>query len=365
MIGDPFYDKTVLVLNGDSFTDLSIKKNKVDAVGGAYISATIHGADTPTGSAIRCGTTANGTNINSVYVRGGTIDDLGADDCTIEIAAYITSFNSVFSTLLEWGHRDTSIYETNSFDIGVSQGSIALESVTGTVVRQLPFVSGDANYFNNHWRYLTLIKENSIVKLFEGATLLATFSGADAAAPMTNTTYKHLTLGSSSTAGSYNFGGCDVYIGCLRITRAARPDPTTAKFPVFPTYAGQISGTISGVTGVDSWTVKGVSTSGLSCSTTTFNGAYTLNCPSLEPYTLTAELTVNGVWRPSKDIPIGYLVVATNPDANPLIYKCTSGGTTGTTEPAFTDTTITDGSVTWVKQKSAVDPAALGLKIPT
>lgn len=383
MIGDPYYDKTVLILNGDSFTDLSIKKNKVVPVGGAVIDVGAYTGITPTGSAIHCGNPEppsvayNGYALNSVYVHGETLDHVGYGDCTIEMCVQIyetRSFPMEQAVLLGWGVQDFAYGLLNGFSIMGGYQRLEVWSNTGNTPSMSVF-TGSPSEFDRVWINLTIIKSGTTIKFYLGTTLIQTFTNAGGF-NWENTSHNGLTIGEgsrsggaiyygSATSAAYSLYGTDMYLGCLRLTKAARPAPTSATFSTFPTYAGQITGTITGVVVGQSWTVRGTSTTGLTCSTVTTSGAYTLNCPSLEPYTLTAERTVNGSWKASTAVALDYYVVPTNPDANPIIYKCTTAGTTGSSQPAFSATTITDGTVVWTKQQAIVDPSSLGIKIPS
>jgi hypothetical protein len=169
------------------------------------------------------------------------------------------------------------------------------------------------------------------------------------------------TIASSPVNPGFNGTGS---VADVLITTAAKTifDPLDN---TYRRYAAQIIGTITESTPITSWTVTGVSATGLSCTTTTTGTTYTLNCPSLEPYTVTCAPTVNDKWTAATTISAGYFVVPSNPNNNPVIYTCTTPGTTSSTEPAFTATTYTDGTVVWTKVGALINPIALGAKIPS
>lgn len=150
----------------------------------------------------------------------------------------------------------------------------------------------------------------------------------------------------------------------ILVTRAAKTifDPLNN---TYLRYAAQIIGTITESLNITSWTITGISPTGLSCSTVTSSSSYTLNCPSLEPYTITCSPTVNGSWAATTTIQSGYFVVATNTDTNSNLYVCTTAGTTGGTEPTFISSTHTDGTVVWTLVGGLVNPISLGSRVPS
>jgi hypothetical protein len=362
-IGDPFYDKTVLILRGDSFVDLSAANNKISAVGSTSIVGGF-GSNTQTSSAILTGNVnATSTDLSSVYVLGPTLDSIGLGNFTLEMSVYITSANAI-PTLLSWGIRQP-VANVNSFMLawGLSpSGHISVESILGTTIDT--YCSISFAFTLNTWYHITLIRTAGVLAAYNGSTLLGT-NNTNTTLQFSNTTNMGLSVFSSRHATSANNYGVTGYLGGLRITKAARPAPTTPSFALFSTYAAQISGTIAESQPITNWTITGVSSTGLTCSTTTTGTTYTLNCPSLEPYSVTCSPTVNGKWIASTSISLGYFIVPSNPNNNPALYTCTVAGTTGTTEPAFTGTTYTDGSATWVRVGYLVDPISLGCKVPS
>lgn len=61
------------------------------------------------------------------------------------------------------------------------------------------------------------------------------------------------------------------------------------------------------------------------------------------------ECLVDGLWQPEKEMKLNQIVRSPNMPAN-IVAKVTSAGTTGTTEPEWTetvDTTVSDGNVTF------------------
>jgi hypothetical protein len=361
-IGDIYYDKTVLILRGDSFTDLSIKKNKVIANGSAAIT-TGHNTNTQTGSAILCGTVTNAMPPNTVNILGNTLDDIGTGDWTIEIAVYTNTFNSVFSTMLSWGLRETNT-AIKSFVIDYTANTLALQYINGTTITSQTTPSVTNQFATGQWIYLTIIRSAGVLKVYKGTTLLVTDS-TNTTSTALNTTSKTLQLFAAGNAGNYNYGGVSAYCGGLRITRAARPAPSATTFSLFQTYAGQISGNITESLAFTSWTITGISPSGLSCSTVTTGSSYTLDCPSLEPYTITCSPTIDGKWEVTKPILLNTYYTPSDPATNAVLYKCTTAGTTSSTEPAFTGTTYTDGTVVWTKVDTLIDPISLGARIPS
>jgi hypothetical protein len=580
-IGDIYYDKTVLILRGDTFTDLSRYKHKISPIGAAAIT-TGHGSATQTTSAILCGVNTNGNTgeLDTVVIRGVTLEDLGTGDYTIEIAFYIGTHNATSGTLLEWGIRDASLTSISSFDVGVSSDQFHIESINGTDVSSVLTSSVAGEFATSQWHYVTIIRDATSTRIYKGTTLLISSTNHNGRVVSGNTD-RTLSLARSSALTTYNVYGQSTYFGGLRITKAARPAPTTATFSLFPTYAAQIIGTINttaalygwdnstcypdfsiatpagsvpldlsvgkigifdsnsvipltaetingfatykatfngsmkyilsaqydkifsqdftieawiyptnltgyrniigggsgqlalgcngttlecgryGIAGIAAggtlslntwqkvavtrignlftlyinnvsvgsgtyalsivttglatigwdvnntaglgfigsmaeilistvgktsfapltakyptsvaaitspitkWTVTGISPTSLLATTTvdtSVSSIYTLNCPSIEPYTLTCAPKVDGTWKATTAYALGYLVVGTVPD---ILYVCTTAGTSSSTEPVFTNSTYTDGTVVWTKVGNLLTPESLGTRIPS
>lgn len=71
------------------------------------------------------------------------------------------------------------------------------------------------------------------------------------------------------------------------------------------------------------------------------------------------ECLVDGLWQPEKEMKLNQIVRSPNMPAN-TIAKVTVTGTTGTTEPEWpetVDTTVSDGSVTYVMKSQVTDIA--------
>jgi hypothetical protein len=79
----------------------------------------------------------------------------------------------------------------------------------------------------------------------------------------------------------------------------------------------------------------------------------------------TANVATHGriqMWHPSRTVPVGEYVLPPRPNGH--FYRCTTGGTTAATPPAWSieaDATITDGGVTW--QEAGVTGSGLHLAL--
>jgi len=121
-------------------------------------------------------------------------------------------------------------------------------------------------------------------------------------------------------------------------------------------------------TPITEWVVTGVSSTGLTCTTTvntTVSTTYTLDTPSIEPYTVTLSPKIDAVWTASTALTTGKYVVPTSPDTDARLYKVTTAGTTAASEPAWVGNTVTSGTVVFTYVAELLDPVSLGAKIPS
>lgn len=209
------------------------------------------------------------------------------------------------------------------------------------------------------WHKIAITRQGSTLKAYINNTLSGTFTFSGSYVQPT----PYISIGNfPSSPGGGSSGLSD--IADILVTLACKTsfDPLNN---TYLRYAAQITGTITESLAITSWTVTGISPSGLTCSTVTTSSTYTLNCPSFELYTITCAPTVDNIWKASTAISLNYLICPTTPDTKPVLYKCTTAGTTSGTEPAFTSATHTDGSVVWTKVADLVDPISLGTRIPS
>lgn len=88
---------------------------------------------------------------------------------------------------------------------------------------------------------------------------------------------------------------------------------------------------------------------------------------SSEPFiNITVSPKIDGVWPVSTAIALDYLVIAVDPSATPHLWKCTTAGTTNSTEPSWNlSGTTTDNTVTWTYVDELVQPVTHGPLIPS
>jgi hypothetical protein len=371
MSGDPYFDKVVLLLDGSDFEDKSYYKNKVVPVGtGTSVTSGHLVGNTQVGKAILTGTTSNANSVvNSVYVMGQELQDLGSE-FTIEMSVYLTGWNSVFSTLLGCGLRDVSISYMNSWDVPISVNGLGFESLRGSVNNSASMALNNSIPLNT-WVAITIIKDSAGMRAYAGQTQIGTNQTGLNGVPISCSYNRGLSLLASATVGNNNFGGLPGYIGGLRITKAARPAPNSATLPYFDLYAGQLIGNIVETTSITDWVVLGYDPkTGKTCRCDTNTDTFVLNCPTRNPHNITLMPRVDLFWSPLASVKLGDYVVPSNTDANPVLYKCTACqvgevGALGATEPDFTASSHTSGSVTLTKVADLTDPVTLMAKIPS
>ena len=131
--------------------------------------------------------------------------------------------------------------------------------------------------------------------------------------------------------------------------------------------SGTISGNITESLDITDWMVTAYK-----CSNGEYNGHtytngtnYSINVLHLEPSHITLSPRIHYRWSASKVSTLNDFVVATVPDTTPHIWKCTTAGTTGGSEPTWNlSGTTTDNTTTWTYIAPLVDPKTLGPKIP-
>lgn len=242
------------------------------------------------------------------------------------------------------GTNQLSIYLSDS---RVVVGDLNTTTLVAGVLGSVPI---------NTWTKVAVTRINNVLRIYINNVLNAT-SSTISTGLVTTGLYRH----GRSYLNTYAFLGSLAEI----LITAEGKTTFTSLATSYPRYAAQVIGTITESLNITSWTITGVSSTGLSCSTVTSSSSYTLNCPSLEPYTITCSPTVNGSWTATKTIQSGYFVVATNTDTNSNLYVCTTAGTTGGTEPTFISPTHTDGTVVWTLVGGLVNPISLGTRVPS
>lgn len=136
----------------------------------------------------------------------------------------------------------------------------------------------------------------------------------------------------------------------------------------FNITAGSITGNITESLGITDWIITTHK-----CSTGHGNGTalatgttYDVGVFSLEPTLVTISPRIDYKWSAAKTTALNDFVVAVNPDSTPHLWKCTTAGTTGGTEPTWNlSGTTTDNTTTWTYVDALIDPVTLGPKIPS
>lgn len=102
--------------------------------------------------------------------------------------------------------------------------------------------------------------------------------------------------------------------------------------------------------------------------TTTSTSTFSIQVSSPDPVRVTVAPEAFDIWRDSKNISLNQKVYPTDPENTPYYYKCTTSGTTGSTEPTWpvtTNSTVTDGSVVWEIVERIIQPITHSPLVPT
>ena len=135
----------------------------------------------------------------------------------------------------------------------------------------------------------------------------------------------------------------------------------------FSSQAKTISGNILETSAIVDWCaiVTDLTTQSQLGNQTISGSSYSVTVASDDAVMVTLSPKIDGIWRASRSIPLDFYVVSTTPDTTPHLWKCTTAGITGSTEPTWNlSGTTTDGTVTWTYIAPLVDPVTIGPKIP-
>jgi len=130
---------------------------------------------------------------------------------------------------------------------------------------------------------------------------------------------------------------------------------------------GTISGNITETLDITDWMVSAhrADNGDYIGHTYTSSTSYSIDVSEVEPAIVTLSPRVHYKWSASKATTLDDFVVASVPDTTPHIWKCTTAGTTGGSEPTWNlSGTTTDNTTTWTYVAPLVDPKSLGPKIP-
>ena len=93
------------------------------------------------------------------------------------------------------------------------------------------------------------------------------------------------------------------------------------------------------------------------------NNTYVISNITNDKVTLVCQQAIDKSWQASLSLVINDLIIPSNSDITPYIFKCTSSGTTGTSEPIWDLVNpITDGTTTLELFDNLIDPITLGFK---
>jgi len=146
-------------------------------------------------------------------------------------------------------------------------------------------------------------------------------------------------------------------------------DTETWQGGVLTFFTPQIIGEIKEGTDITEWTIHAfrMDTMALLNSIevdTSVDSSYSMITSYDGLHLLTCLPKNSGAWPVSSSVTLGEYIVASDPDSNPHIWKCTTAGTTGATEPSFNlSGTTTDNTAVWTYVASLVDPVSIGFKI--
>ena len=128
---------------------------------------------------------------------------------------------------------------------------------------------------------------------------------------------------------------------------------------------GIISGTITESLAFAHWIIAAHNavTGAYITSQVTATGAYSLRVPLHVPVMVTCHPAIDYHWLSNNKAVAGDLMVPSNPGSTPYVYRCTTGGMTGATEPTWGTTpggTTSDGTAVWTCLARLSQPAIQG-----
>jgi hypothetical protein len=360
MAGNIHYPSTSLLLpmtganNSTTFTDVSPTPKTVAAAGNAKIITSL--AD-PFG--VSGGVSAFDGSGDYLTIPTNAALNLG-NIYTIEGWVYLDSTTQdTFATLIATGQatyvsgcRYLMIGSTRILRLGGNFGSGSVDVVTAAAA-----LSAAA------WHHVAVSSDGATVRLFIGGEL----SSSAASSALFDFSVTETLIGKNGWDGANGefFGKLSdwsIIKGECKYTANFAPPARLAA------YAGQFAGNITESSLITDWRVSAhKSSSGVLLATTTTSGtSYVINCPNFDPHTITLSPKIDYAWSKSKVAALDDYVVPANPDATPHLFKVTSGGTFGASEPAYNTTpgnTTASGTATLTCVGPLVDPKTLGPKI--
>jgi len=137
---------------------------------------------------------------------------------------------------------------------------------------------------------------------------------------------------------------------------------------VVPATGWEINGTISESLTASTWicTAYDLETGTMVGEVTTTGTTFTIPVANPFPCKVIVKADQGLEWMASEVVTLNELRFPTNPVSKPYYYKCTTAGTTGSTEPVWpTSGTVADGSAVWTYQEGLIQPVIHAPLIPT
>lgn len=344
MAGDPYYSQVSLLLHCDgtngstTFTDNSPNPKTATVSGNAQIST----AQSKFGGA------------------SALFDGTGAE------VSFATSADFAFGTAaftLEFWYRSSLATAQNVLDIRPSGSNGAYPALFVNTNGEISYyvssadriLSGAGAIAANTWVHVALSRAGTSTKLFiAGVQVGSTWSDSTAYAQ------SGVRIGASANG---NLDDLRITKGVARYTTNFTP-PAAAH----PDRLPQFTGNITEASAISNWRVTATKCvdSTLVGTTVTAGSTYTFPVTTDNACNVTLSPKIDYAWTAAKVVTLDDYVVAVNPDTTPHLWKCTTAGTTGATEPTWNlSGTTTDNTVTWTYVAPLVDPKTLGPKIPS
>ncbi len=369
MPGNPYWNagvKTLLHFNGaDNGTTITCAKGKTWTAYG--------NARTKTGTK-KYGAAALFCDGSGDYVKTAASADwlFGTDPLTVEGWVYIVDHSAVDGS----GWRVAQICSNLSGSGGGFAAMILGDgSATGTGLRWEDKYGGSATGGNavgtishNQWHHVCWCRE--------GGTI---YMGLDGAILGTSSISTGRNLGSSSTelwVGGQNVSSWAHYLngylddfqvikGAAIYKDAYQPPP--AELPEYDRYS---AGNITESTPHTDWIVRAhrLDTGALIAEVNVTGASYELPCMVggtgyVNPIVTWIIQKCGSLWSAAAAKLAGDYAIPTDPESTPYVFECTTGGTTGDTEPNWDTTpgnTTNDGSAVWTCKGRMVAPRMQG-----
>jgi hypothetical protein len=215
----------------------------------------------------------------------------------------------------------------------------------------------------NQWQHLELVSYGAGYYFFLDGALIVSSTTL-----MTSASVTEIFVGYRTSTGVYYAGYMDDYRHTAGISRH-----TTAFIHAgyeAPDHQTFFSGDIIETLGTTDWTITATqcSTSATVGSGNSSGTTYSIEVSTDSPCNLQLAQKIDYAWVTGRTAALNEYCVPSNPEVTPHLFKCTTGGAVGGSEPTWDSTptnTTSDGSAVWTCIGPLVNPISLGSKIPS